>query len=270
MTPQEFEKLPILESDRTIGNDLTGYTDLQLSLLPYIEHYHLFLWVLFFSTAAFLIFRFIAKPLFSGEKQQIEASETPPAINAPAFIQNIYKFYWKFFRLHEIHNDVIVRLFGAAVLLGFLASFRGWESGSATTYWAAASGRALCWPVFQQCTDLHLMNARPYGYTQNVIFMAMLGFIFTAAYSLFTKRTALAHACMLILLIWKAYIVSINYSYNANYDYYQTSFAVIFLFLPYKRFFGSLSVVLFYFLSTATKIHESWSLGTYFTSMQTG
>ena len=187
-----------------------------------------------------------------------------------AFFDRIGKRYQAFFNLHEISNDLAVRLFGAAVLLGFLVTFKGWEGSFYTTFAATEQGAAICWPFFQSCYDWFFMTARPFGYIQNTIYMGFLGVIFLAAYGLLTQRYLLAHACILLLFLWKFYLTAINYYYSANYDYYQTAFAFIFLFLPHKRFFGSLAVVFFYFLSTATKIHESWTLGTYFTSMQAG
>ncbi|HPF77962.1 MAG TPA: hypothetical protein PLF01_01600 [Alphaproteobacteria bacterium] len=178
--------------------------------------------------------------------------------------------YWRMFSIKEIENDVAVRLFGGAVLIGFLVSFKNWEGNWGTTIMAKLNGSALCWPTFQSCYNWIFMDARPEGYTQNTIFMLMLGVIFLAAYALLSKKYTLAHVSIFILFLWKLYVTSISYRYSANYDYYQTSFTIIFLFLPHKRFFGSLAVVTFYFLSTATKIHETWTLGTYFTSMKTG
>lgn len=178
------------------------------------------------------------------------------------------RYNW-LFSLHEVDKDVALRLFGGAVLIGFIMSFRGWEGNYATSLPAALNGDALCWPFLQNCYDWFFMDRRPYGYIQNTIFMVMLGLIFTAAYGLLAKKYSIAHLCILILFIWKLYLISINYNINANYDYYHNAFTLIFLFLPHKRFFASLSVVAFYFLSTATKIHESWTLGTYFSSLVT-
>lgn len=183
---------------------------------------------------------------------------------------NIREIYWKIFSIKEIESDIAVRLFGAAVLIGFLVTFKSWEGNFATSILARDSGSTLCWPAFQGCADWFFMTARPHGYTQNIIFMVMLELIFLATYGLLAKKYTLAHICILLLFLWKLYITSINYRYNANYDYYQTLFTFVFLFLPHKRFFGSLTVVFFYFLSTAVKIHESWTLGTYFTAMKTG
>lgn len=269
MTPEEFTKLPIIGMNDTIGNDPTGYTEIQLKLLPYIASYHNLLWLMFFGTFFFLIYRFLVLPRFSNQQASTPAPATstmPDNVKTSTWRRR----YWKFFSLQEIQDDVILRWFGGAVILGFMASFRVWESSYITTQSAAYDTNALCWPFFQSCYDWFFMTARPHGYIQNTIFMIMLGVMFLASYALAANRIIMAHACILILFLWKFYITSINYMYNANYDYYQTAFTLIFLFCPHRRFFGSLSVVFFYFLSTATKIHESWTLGTYFTAMKTG
>ena len=134
----------------------------------------------------------------------------------PTISSRIGEAYKTIFSLHEISNDLAVRLFGGAVLLGFLASFRGWEGNSLTALPAAANGAVLCWPFLQNCYDWVFMTIRPYGYMQNTIFMIMLGVIFTGAYGLIAKRYTLAHVCVFILFLWKMYIVSISYHYNGK------------------------------------------------------
>lgn len=186
----------------------------------------------------------------------------------PAF-ERLRKAYEKLFSIHEV-EDLAVRLFGGAILLGFLVTYKSWEPSLSTTGMAANGSWAICWPFFQSCYDWFFIGeGRPYGYTQNVIFMGLMGIIFLASYALIAKRYTLAHFCILILFLFKVYFTLLNFNYAPNYDYYHTTFSFIFLFLPHKRFFGSLSIVLFYFLSTATKIHESWTLGAYFSAMVT-
>ena len=70
MSPDEFEKLPIIALGDTANNEPTGYTDIQKFFLPHIDEYHAFLWVLFFGTLFFLITRFIIIPLIKGEKSK--------------------------------------------------------------------------------------------------------------------------------------------------------------------------------------------------------
>lgn len=269
MTPEEFTKLPIISIGETASNPPTAYTDLQLKLLPYIDSYHTLLWFMFFGTLLVLIYRFLVHPRFS-KQPAVADGPAPSTMPEDVKLSKWRSRYWKLFNLQEIQDDVILRWFGGAVLIGFLASFRVWEGNFSTTIHAANGTSALCWPFFQSCYDWFFMVARPYGYSQNTIYMLMLGVIFLATYALAANRIIMAHICILILFLWKFYVTSLNYMYSANYDYYQTTFALIFLFCPQRRFFGSLSVVYFYFLSTATKIHESWTLGSYFTAMRTG
>lgn len=56
------------------------------------------------------------------------------------------------------------------------------------------------------------------------------------------------------------YFVLIHYDFKGNYDYYHNLFCFIYLFCAHKKFFSQLGLVIFYFLSTAGKIHPSWVL----------
>jgi hypothetical protein len=180
------------------------------------------------------------------------------------------EFYKKLFNVREIEKDIALQLFGGAILLGFWVSFYEWETYFFISNKAVEYGEAACWPFFQNCINFYHLTVRPYGYAQNAFFLALLGVIFLGCYGLLSRKFLLAHSCIFFLFICQALIIILTYRYNANYYYYQIAFCIIFLFLPHKRFFASLSIVLFYFLSTATKIHESWTLGTYFTNLQHG
>lgn len=69
MTPEEFEKLPVISLGDTTRNEETGYTAVQQFFLPYVDTYHSILWVLFFGTLLFLITRFILLPLLKDLKK---------------------------------------------------------------------------------------------------------------------------------------------------------------------------------------------------------
>jgi hypothetical protein len=69
MSPEEFEKLPIIALGDTTYNDPTGYTEIQKFFLPYIETYHAFLWICFFGVLLTLITRFIILPLMKKDKK---------------------------------------------------------------------------------------------------------------------------------------------------------------------------------------------------------
>ncbi|HPF77963.1 MAG TPA: hypothetical protein PLF01_01605 [Alphaproteobacteria bacterium] len=72
MSPEEFEKLPIIGIAGTQGNEPTGYTELQKMLLPYIDTYHSFLWLCFFGTLFYLIFKFLILPIAQDSKKKEE------------------------------------------------------------------------------------------------------------------------------------------------------------------------------------------------------
>jgi hypothetical protein len=70
MSPEEFQKLPIIPLGETAGTEPTSYTEIQKVFLPYVDTYHTFLWFCFFATIAYLVTRFILLPLIKGEKSQ--------------------------------------------------------------------------------------------------------------------------------------------------------------------------------------------------------
>jgi hypothetical protein len=264
LPPSELDALPIIELPGLQGNPPTGYTVLQEILLPYVDIIHALWWVALCMTIICLLTRFIVKPLLKGE------STTPAIPEVQKAHLGIVGCYKRLFSIQEIENDVLVRWFGGAVLLGFLATFRYWQFNVETTAQAARAGNFTCWPFFQHCTDWIFLNAFPQGYSQSNLYMALFGLMVLAAYGLATRRAVMAHFSIAMLLLAKGYFTLINFFYNGNYDYYQTAFTLVFLFLPHKRFFASLAVVMFYTLSTVAKIHPSWTLGLYFTSLAPG
>lgn len=240
------------------------YSWMQNALLQNIEHLQMGWWVLFWGTLAFLIGRFI---IYTPWKQRYAIAEKGEG-RFNIIVTESPRFNFLFYK--EIETDVMLRLFGGAVLLGFLFTFARWQMDTATTLTGVRNGYTVCWPFFQDCYDLVFLETLPYGYSQTMVYMGLFGLIFLAAYGLLAQKILMAHVAILVLFIAKMYFTLINYGNNANYDYYHNAFALVYLFMPYKRFFGSLTVVYFYFLSTATKIHEGWLLGAYFTTLQTG
>ena len=221
-------------------------------------------WIVFWGLLAFMVGRFFVYEIYRDRHHKREDKDV---------ISNYLSAYpsrRNWFFINEIYGDIALRLFGGAVLLGFLFTFSGWQMNKATTLQGVEEHLSVCWPFFQECTGLIFLETLPHGYSQTIVFMGLFAVIFMAVYALFARRIILAHACIGILFAAKLYFTLINYGYNANYDYYHTTFTIIYLFMPYKRFFGSLSVAFLYFLSTATKIHPGWLMGTYFSTLQTG
>lgn len=183
---------------------------------------------------------------------------------------NTGSFFYRIFSIHEIERDPLLRWFGGAILLGFLSTFKYWQPLTTSTTQGVEWNIFSCWPFFQDCTQLIFLEGYPFGYTQMTAFMLLFALIIVATLGLITGRYVLSHASILLLFIAKIYFNLLLYSYSGNYDYYHTTFCLVYLFLPHKRFFGSLSVAMFYTLSTVAKIHPSWTLGLYFTAMEPG
>jgi hypothetical protein len=232
-----------------------------------MDHMDLFLtgwWIIFFGILALLIGRFAVIQIYKNRNiLKLESDYLVDTSHADSSKTN-----WFFYK--EINGDVALRLFGGAILIGFLFIFAGWQMDSSTTLTGIEKNQSLCWPFFQSCQDFIFLETLPYGYSQTIVYMVLFGIVFLGAYALLSRKMGLAHICIGILFTAKMYFTLINYDFNGNYDYYHTAFTFVYLFLPYKRFFGSFCVAFFYFLSTATKIHEGWLTGTYFSSLQTG
>lgn len=62
------DTLPIIALEETEGNAPTHLVPLQEAILPYVDMYHTFLWVLFIFVLVFLVGRYIIPKLMWGEK----------------------------------------------------------------------------------------------------------------------------------------------------------------------------------------------------------
>lgn len=264
----ELEKLPMVDLPGTAHLPPATYTPLQEWLLPHNDTLMSMWWVAMVVSMAVVIWRMMAQPLLRGAHTAPAAPQ--PNAQPPHAAQSFAARYARFFSLHELRDDIVVRLCGGAVLLGFLATFNQWQASARTTVQAAARGDVSCWPFFQDCAGLAVFEQFPLGYSQMTAYMALFGLIMLAAYALLARRDVLAHACILVLFIAKIYFFLMLFLGSGNYDYYHNIFTFVFLFLPHKRFFASLAVAMFYVLSTVAKIHPAWTMGLYFTALQPG
>ena len=128
-------------------------------------------WIVFWGVFALLITRFfIYAPLkfktyqFGDEKIIADYTKTKPSKNL--------------FFMSEIHQDVMLRLFGGAILLGFLTTFAGWQMNQATTIQGVEQGVSVCWPFFQDCFGLIFLETLPNGYSQTILYMGLFTLIF--------------------------------------------------------------------------------------------
>lgn len=187
-----------------------------------------------------------------------------------AFGSWMREHYRRTFSMAEVYDDLVLKWFAGAIMLGFYVTFNSWMLNFGTTTRAVRQQSYLCWPLFQDCSSLIWLSTLPDGYSQTTLYMCLFGVMIAGVYMMYEQRWEVVHGCLVVLFLAKLYFMLVNYQLKGNYDYYHNVFCLIYLLFPSKKFFLRFVLVFFYFLSTATKIHPSWVAGQYFTALQTG
>lgn len=259
------DTLPILDLSFDLDRlELTGLNALQNMMFPHLPALEMIWWAIFALTFCCLCARYL---VFSPP-----AAAAAPAASGPHSRNKPLVLYRRIFRIEEIEQSPVLKMFGGALLIGYTASFAHWINDPSTAVEGIEGGMSLCWPFFQSCENFIFLRVPPGGYSQPVVYMALMGCILLAGWGLAAGKTVTAHACMTVLFLWSAYVILISYTYNfaANYTYYLMALSFVYLFAAHKRFFACLTFVSLYYLSTASKISDTWILGTYFTSLKLG
>lgn len=178
--------------------------------------------------------------------------------------------YRSLLSISEIENSTTLQwAFGAMVFAYFIA-FNAWLYNRAMTVDVFRAGQHICWPYFQSCGEWLFLHAVP-AYSQTTFYMVLFGTLLAVVYFMFRRQWIYAHLALLPSFIWHGLGVFVfTMSLSGNYEYYLFILSFILLFIPHKLFFLQLALVFFYVLSTVAKIHESWTLGAYFSSLKYG
>jgi hypothetical protein len=126
-----------------------------------------------------------------------------------------------------------------------------------------------CWPHFLNCKTILPLTPLPFGYGESIFYAWLLLLVVYGAYSLYQKKYFNAYICILLLWLWKFFVLNVTYGIG-NFDYYDLIIIGVFLFFSNKVHFLRLTFVVLYFLASTIKIGGGWIDGTYFTSLQTG
>jgi hypothetical protein len=185
--------------------------------------------------------------------------------------QRFLRWYRNIFSIKEIEENTILKwVFGATILSHFLA-FSSWFYKNGTTVDAFVAKQYSCWPYFQGCGEWLFLRGLPEGYSQPFLYMVLFGTLLLAVYLMHKRDWVLAHIALMPSFIWHTLgTFVLTTSLSGNYEYYLFILSFVLLVLPHKEFFLKLSLVLFYFLASTIKIHESWVLGGYFSALKTG
>ncbi|MDO8481966.1 MAG: hypothetical protein Q7S75_02705 [bacterium] len=186
------------------------------------------------------------------------------------FERKFVGWYRRFFSIQEIEQQSILQWALGALLLGLFVTFYGWIYSDAISTSTAAAGKASCWPYFQNCDWLYVLQALPY-YSQTNLYTVFFGIMLLVVYFMWRRQWVYAHMGILVLYMWKVFIMfAVSSALAANYDYYDIVIGAAILFFPHKEVFAKLSFVLLYFLAGTIKIHEGWITASYFTTLVGG
>ncbi len=184
--------------------------------------------------------------------------------------QSLKTYAERIFHISEVHESRTLQLFYIALIASFTISFHSWNGAGLTDPLSSST----CLPHIEDCQvykEIFPLSAQPSGYSENIWYVFLFIILVGTSVAVYRKQFIYAHIGILLLFLWKAYIVfGISTLSVGNYDYYDIALAFIFLFAGNKLFFLRLVFVLMYFLSSTVKIHDGWIVGTYFTSLSNG
>ena len=187
------------------------------------------------------------------------------------YFSSYKNIYYRLFSIHEIEASKVLQWIFGAILLSYFITYFTWFRSNAFTVEALKYGNYSCWPYFQSCGKLYFLSNLPYGYSQATLYMIFFTLLVTSVYFIHKRDWGLAHLALMPVYIWHFIGVFIlTDRHSANYEYFLFFFASILLLIPYKEFFLKIILPLFYFIASTIKFHESWVLGTYFSSLKTG
>jgi hypothetical protein len=172
---------------------------------------------------------------------------------------------------HEFKNNVLLQWALGALTFVYFIVFDGWIRDNVFTKEAFDQFRYVCPPYFQSCGDFYILEALPTGYSQTLLYMVFFAILTWCAYLVYRKEWDTIQLCLMPIFAWHAANTLLFSDFRAgNYEYYVIAFGLVLLFFPHKEFFLKLTLVMFYALSTVSKIHPGWIEGGYFTALKTG
>lgn len=186
-------------------------------------------------------------------------------------VQEFVRAYRALFSVAELESERIVQWMFGASLFYFFVTFNVWIDSPAITIESARNGTAVCWPYFQNCAQLYFLHVMPFGYSQTMLYMALYGMMVLAVYCMWKQHWSAAHGILLLLFLWKVFVLGIlTYILAGPYDYYHLILTAVILFVAHKEYFLKVSFVFMYFMSATIKFSPAWVLGTYFSSLKEG
>ena len=184
----------------------------------------------------------------------------------------IKTWYENFFSIHEIQKEKSLQWVYFSLLINLLIEFKSWNFQN---WWMTTNdtynGKQICHPYFLNCQDYFFFQSIHGGFSQTLFYTILLIFFILAFNSAIKKNWTLAHFSMLPLLLWKTFVeLFFTYSPSLVFPHFLIPLGFLILFTKNKLFFLRATLSLLYFWSAYTKFHDSWIVGSYFSSLKYG
>lgn len=165
----------------------------------------------------------------------------------------------------DFKNNVIERIFVAGTLGIFFFDFSKVSSvGSRITQ--------MCWPHWQSCRSLPFPEPFPNSYAYNTLFLFVFSVIVGCLAGVIKNKEKIYLPTLWALVGFKVfYNFFWHFSGLHNFEYFHLLPTIAFLLNKKDRLFGAQVMwALCCFLAAFVKIHESWIVGSYFSSLALG
>ena len=190
--------------------------------------------------------------------------EEPPHYTKPvppsSGWQSFADAYARLFSVHELEQSVLVQGLFVAVLIGFYATFSAWSVTSNI-------GHPVPWPWFPAAVRLWPWTG---AHAHRILFLCVAGWMLLTVWAALVRCWRLAHAGVLVLLVFKAAFLLMRSDVWGNYHLFHLVYTAIFVFSQYKLYFMRRTFVMFYVLAGSIKLHAGWTAGTYFSALEHG
>lgn len=181
------------------------------------------------------------------------------AINAPQ------RFIRRFSFVQTVAFTAGQRLFALATTFLFLFDLTRFS-------YRTTGANQLCWPHWQNCRSLPLPAGLPESYGNGIMFAAVFGVILVALWGLFKNRAAWVIPSLWLLVAYKFFYHFVwQWTGLFNFELFHLIPTTAFLLNSPNRIFGAQAAwATCCFLAAFVKLHDSWIVGTYFSTLEIG
>lgn len=179
--------------------------------------------------------------------------------------------YTEFFNLQEFDKFKQLPLVAYACAFNFLIHADFWLSRSAGTVESAQFKRFACPDYFQNCENWLFLRHGIDQISHAVYFSFLLLVMFAFVLSIYKKKWFYVHLIFVFLIINQIYFSFLSGTQIATaFEYFSLVTAIVMAISTSRIADLRLTWVFLYFLAGLVKIHESWIVGTYFSTLRQG